>query len=807
MAYSKQNFQNGQILNAANLEAMENGIIAGQGAHNLLDNSDFRIKNNIINTKGLLDYSFDSGNVFDRWRLHWTGDGRVSIKDGYIELYREANSVYLFQHPRDLQSMVGKTYTVAAKVRYNGYIGWIDSTQRVNCGLPTLSDWDIVTCTFTVGSATSDIGEAGIEIASRSNLSFEVQWVALYEGAYTKETLPVYLTKGKHVEMLNCGVPLAPHNLLDNSDFTNPVNQRGATEATMGKYFIDRWKVEAFSSGPSITINSNGLTLLPTTSSTAGIYQNLPDYENRKGKVHTFAICVDNVWKCVSFTMGNFGVGCLIHGLYFFSVDNQNILIRNNASDTPVPITIQRVALYEGSYTADTLPPYIPKGKHVEMLNCGVPISPKNVLKNSDFTNPLNTKGFSSISSGAYTTIDCWNSWISGDGGKIELTSSGIKLSPPSSENIGIYQQIENYQLNKIYTVVVYINDLPYLKSFQMGNYGVGTNFGPVYFYSIPSANVLIRINSTGSAVTIQKIALYEGAYTLDTIPMYQSENKHIEMLNCNVPLAPHNFLDNSDFRNPINQRGQKSYKFDSGYTIDRWKLHWSGDGDITIHDGYISLYRETHNTYLFQFPANVEKMVGKTYTVAAKVRYNGYIGWIDSTQRTHCNSVHSLDWVVITHTFTVGSATSDIGPAAVEICSSANLSIELQWIALYEGSYTADTLPAYQPKGYAAELAECQRYYQQYNGSEMSAVGDSESGITYIRCPLKAPMRVAPSLVQSSVDMWTTYNETANKTETYTFYSSTPQLVTLKYTSSVGSNYQLVIATNNTAIGFSADL
>ena len=157
----------------------------------------------------------------------------------------------------------------------------------------------------------------------------------------------------------------------------------------------------------------------------------------------------------------------------------------------------------------------------MEMLRCGIPTSPKNVLKNSDFTNPLNTKGFSSISSGAYTTIDCWKSWISGNGGKIELTSSGIKLSPPSSENIGIYQQIENYQLNKIYTIVVYINNLPYLKRFQMGNYGVGTKLGPVYFFSIPSANVLIRINSTDSAVTIQKIALYEGAYTLDTIPMY----------------------------------------------------------------------------------------------------------------------------------------------------------------------------------------------------------------------------------------------------------------------------------------------
>lgn len=68
--------------------------------------------------------------------------------------------------------MVGKTYTVAAKVRYSGYIGWIDSTQRVNSGLLALSDWDIVTFTFTVGSATSDIGEAGIEIATKSNEKF-----------------------------------------------------------------------------------------------------------------------------------------------------------------------------------------------------------------------------------------------------------------------------------------------------------------------------------------------------------------------------------------------------------------------------------------------------------------------------------------------------------------------------------------------------------------------------------------------------------------------------------------------------------
>ena len=211
---------------------------------------------------------------------------------------------------------------------------------------------------------------------------------------------------------------------------------------------------------------------------------------------------------------------------------------------------------------------------------------------------------------------------------------------------------------------------------------------------------------------------------------------------------AAHNLLDNSDFRNPVNQRGQNAYKFDNGYTIDRWKLHWSGDGNITVQDGYITLYRETYNAYLFQFPEKVEKMVGKTYTVAAKVRYNGFIGWIDSTQRTHCDSVHSNDWLVVTHTFTVGSATSDLGPAGVEIGTSANLSFELQWIALYEGAYTADTLPAYVPKGYAAELAECQRQYiivRRYRPAVATFV-DSTQSLMIFDVQLPQRMRIKPT-------------------------------------------------------------
>ena len=33
----------------------------------------------------------------------------------------------------------------------------------------------------------------------------------------------------------------------------------------------------------------------------------------------------------------------------------------------------------------------------------------------------------------------------------------------------------------------------------------------------------------------------------------------------------------------------------------------------------------------------------------------------------------------------------------------------------IYEGEYTAETLPEYQPKGHGAELVECQRYLQRF--------------------------------------------------------------------------------------------
>lgn len=74
------------------------------------------------------------------------------------------------------------------------------------------------------------------------SITLDLYWAALYEGSYTADTLPPYVPKGKHVEMLNCGVPLASHNLLDNSDFRNPIAQAGLNGMHGStKYVCDRW--------------------------------------------------------------------------------------------------------------------------------------------------------------------------------------------------------------------------------------------------------------------------------------------------------------------------------------------------------------------------------------------------------------------------------------------------------------------------------------------------------------------------------------------------------------------------------------
>lgn len=172
-----------------------------------------------------------------------------------------------------------------------------------------------------------------------------------------------------------------------------------------------------------------------------------------------------------------------------------------------------------------------------------------------------------------------------------------------------------------------------------------------------------------------------------------------------------HNLLDNSDFRNPVNQRKESSYTTAGDYSIDRWFLRTGAT--LTVNSGSITVTGKIKQRLL-----NAKQ--GGVYTLA--------VGKADGTVQ-----------ILTTHGWD-----SSASRYYVEISDG-----EYIWAALYEGSYTAETLPPYVPKD--AELVECMRHFQRIRlgNGYLSCVNFSASSA---RTVLFIPeMRITPTITAAN--------------------------------------------------------
>ena len=164
---------------------------------------------------------------------------------------------------------------------------------------------------------------------------------------------------------------------------------------------------------------------------------------------------------------------------------------------------------------------------------------------------------------------------------------------------------------------------------------------------------------------------------------------------------AAHNLLDNSDFRNPVNQRGITS-QVGGGYGLDRWRA--DGSGTISVGSTGVSL-----TNLSFRQPVSLK---AGTYTLAFHLSNGTTLRYIFKF-----DGADTLNAINSSGNETTGAYINyykhATGVVMVQIVVAEGYTKIVEWAALYEGSYDASTLPAYQPKGYAAELAECQRYYE----------------------------------------------------------------------------------------------
>lgn len=151
---------------------------------------------------------------------------------------------------------------------------------------------------------------------------------------------------------------IQPRNLLDNSNFKKPKNQRGETTYSGVAYYIDRWK--SFTDGTVVTVGNDGITFTG-----ANIAQIVPVSLMKTGQTYTFAakqkdgtICVATGTYPMSAAVAQNGVIIKLDGLA-----TQYVAITTAG-------TYEWAALYEGAYTAENLPPYVPKEDVTELAAC-----------------------------------------------------------------------------------------------------------------------------------------------------------------------------------------------------------------------------------------------------------------------------------------------------------------------------------------------------------------------------------------------------------------------------------------------------
>ena len=162
-----------------------------------------------------------------------------------------------------------------------------------------------------------------------------------------------------------------------------------------------------------------------------------------------------------------------------------------------------------------------------------------------------------------------------------------------------------------------------------------------------------------------------------------------------------------------MNQRGQTSYTA-YGYTIDRWKP--SHDFPVSVNDANITVAGSETYHHFMQAIERYGILIGNQVTLA--IRCKGVSGKtaslaiLDSSDNVYGNAGHAMtgNWQTVLQTVTIQSEISITG---IWFAIYTDGTLDVSWAALYEGEYTAETLPEYQPKGYGAELTECQRYYQ----------------------------------------------------------------------------------------------
>lgn len=289
------------------------------------------------------------------------------------------------------------------------------------------------------------------------------------------------------------------------------------------------------------------------------------------------------------------------------------------------------------------------------------------------------------------------------------------------------------------------------------------------------------------------------------------AENVALEIAKYNFG-QPYNLLDNSDFVHPIAQAGVNGAHGTTGYAVDRWN-RTSGATVSQAADGLKIVSDKTSWTAGIQQKIEAKRFadvmtfaVRGVFPVACRLFV--YIGSGTTNFGTAYFQGDAAERTLVLKLTKPDGLTGD-GVVNVYISpdtGSTGTAAVVRWAALYEGEYTAETLPPYVPKGYAAELTECLRYYRKIKGNTQTFAGYATGSVAYAFIPLTQAMRIAPTVTGGGKFYYTLGSAQGTTTETATAHNTNANRVIVKCAVSVTGICTGVI-TPQGDIDISADL
>lgn len=215
------------------------------------------------------------------------------------------------------------------------------------------------------------------------------------------------------------------------------------------------------------------------------------------------------------------------------------------------------------------------------------------------------------------------------------------------------------------------------------------------------------------------------------------------------------NLYDNNDFKFPVNQRMKSIYNNSTGSAVmDRWNVYTAEGVDFTlsIKGGYIE-FSATGSALLVQ--RILKNFVDKTKT------YTNVVKYLDNPNPS------------VTKAEITNESDNFIEFASVSMPTGGRVKVE--WVDLFDGEYTADTVPAHYIPQYPDMLGICRWYFERIGTSYSEGLGNS----VYIPPNSTAAIFTLP-IAQKRID--------------------TPTCI-----ASTASNYRIIMMDKNSAIVISA--